>query len=373
MRFTLSSTALSNSLSSLSRVINNKNTMQILNCFLFEIKDGQLVVTASDGENVMTAQIPLDETDGEGSFAVTSRIILDAVRELPEQPLTFEVNPDDYSVRLSYQNGRYEFMAQADEFPRPISLTGNVTTIVMDAGQLQDAISRSLFATAQLDSRPVMNGIYFDLTEGCLAIVATDAQKLVRNRIFNVKSDTPASFILPKKPAQLLKNVLSKDGGDVVIKFDESQAVISYASGEIICRLIDGRYPRYNAVIPKDNPNKLTIDRQAMLSALRRVVPFASESSMLVRLRIERGLLEISSEDIDFSTSAKESIVCDYDGNPMSIGFKGTSLSEIVNNLQSDDIVMQLADPSRSGVVLPSEQPENEEILMLMMPMLLND
>ena len=197
MRFSLSSTALSSSLSSLARVINSKNTMQILDCFLFEIKDGQLVVTASDGENVMTAQIPLDETDGEGSFAITSRIILDAVRELPEQPLVFDLNPDDYSVRLNYQNGLYQFMAQADDFPRPVPLSGNVTTIVMDAGQLQEAISRSLFATAQLDSRPVMNGIYFDLTEGCLAIVATDAQKLVRNRMLTVKSDTPASFILP--------------------------------------------------------------------------------------------------------------------------------------------------------------------------------
>ena len=191
MRFSLSSTALSSSLSSLSRVINSKNTMQILDCFLFEIKDGQLVV----------------KTDGEGSFAITSRIILDAVRELPEQPLVFDLNPDDYSVRLNYQNGLFQFMAQADDFPRPVPLSGNVTTIVMDAGQLQEAISRSLFATAQLDSRPVMNGIYFDLTEGCLAIVATDAQKLVRNRMLTVKSDTPASFILPKKPAQLLKQL----------------------------------------------------------------------------------------------------------------------------------------------------------------------
>ena len=218
-----------------------------------------------------------------------------------------------------------------------------------------------------------MNGIYFDLTEGCLAIVATDAQKLVRNRMLTVKSDTPASFILPKKPAQLLKNVLSKESGDVVIKFDESHAVISYASGVIICRLIDGRYPRYNAVIPKDNPNRLTIDRGALLSALRRVVPFASESSMLVRVRLEAGRIELSSEDIDFSTSAKESLICEYDGQPMSIGFKGSALTEIVNNLQSDDIVMLLADPSRSGLVFPAEQPENEEILMLLMPMLLND
>lgn len=357
----------------LSRVLNSKNTMQILDCLLFEIKDGQLVVTGSDGENVMTSQIPLSETDGEGAFAVQSRIILDAVRELSEQPLTFEVNTDDYSVCVQYQNGQFQFVAQADEFPRPSGLQGEVTTIVMDSTQLQDAISRSLFATAQLDSRPVMNGIYFDLTGECLAIVATDAQKLVRNRMLTVKSDHPASFILPKKPAQLLKNVLGKEGGDVVIKFDQAHAVISYASGTIICRLIDGRYPRYNAVIPESNPNLLTVDRASMLSALRRVVPFASESSMLVRLRIDRGTLELSSEDIDFSISAKERLICEYDGQPMSIGFKGPALAEIVNNLQSESILMKLADASRSGIVLPSEQPENEEVLMLLMPMLLND
>ncbi len=218
-----------------------------------------------------------------------------------------------------------------------------------------------------------MNGIYFDLTPDCLAIVASDGHKLVRNKNFTIKSETPASFILPKKPASLLKNILNSDGGDVVIKFDDRNAEIRFADGTLTCRLIEGRYPNYNSVIPADNPNQLTIDRKALLSALRRVLPFASEASQLIRFHLENGKLEISSEDLDFATSAKESIVCDYTGQNMSIGFKGGSLTEILTNLNSDEVIIQLADPSRAGIIIPATQPENEDVLMLIMPMLLND
>ena len=243
----------------------------------------------------------------------------------------------------------------------------------MGADVLADNITRSLFATAQEELRPVMNGIFFDLTADALAIVATDGHKLVRNKNFNIKSETPASFILPKKPATLLKNVLSKDCGDVNIKFDDSSAEISFANNILRCRLIEGRYPNYNSVIPQDNPNKLTIDRKGLMSALRRVLPFASESSQLVRFRVESGRLELTSEDIDFATSAKESIACEYNGVPLSIGFKGSSMQEVLGNLNCDDIVLALADPSRAGIIVPATQPENEDILMLIMPMLLND
>ena len=218
-----------------------------------------------------------------------------------------------------------------------------------------------------------MNGIYFDLTAESLAIVASDGHKLVRDKNFSIKSDVPAAFILPKKPATLLKNVLSKDGGDVVIKFDARNAEIRFADGTLSCRLIEGRYPNYNSVIPQDNPNQLTVDRKALLGALRRVLPFASESSQLIRFHLESGKLELSSEDIDFATSAKESLVCDYNGQAMNIGFKGSSLSEILSNLESDEVIIKLADPSRAGVIIPVTQPENEDVLMLIMPMLLNE
>ena len=218
-----------------------------------------------------------------------------------------------------------------------------------------------------------MNGIYFDLTADGLAVVASDGHKLVRNKNFNIKSETPAAFILPKKPATLLKNVLGKEQEEVVIKFDDRTAEISFAEGVLTCRLIEGRYPNYNSVIPQGNPNQLTIDRRSLIGALKRVLPFASESSQLVRFHLDAGRLELSSEDIDFATSAKEVVNCEYAGQSMNIGFKGSSLSEILNNLQGDEVIIELADPSRAGIILPAVQPENEDVLMLIMPMLLND
>ena len=339
-----------------------------------DVRNNRLNITASDSENVMQSSLELTQMEGEGSFAVASRTILDALKELPEQPLTIEVDLQNYKITIVYQNGAYNFTGQsADEYPRVKPMEDGANVITLASTVLSDNISRSLFATAQDELRPVMNGIYFDLTPEALAIVASDGHKLVRNKNFSVKSETPAAFILPKKPATLLKNVLSKDGGDVVIKFDERSAEITFAEGMLSCRLIEGRYPNYNSVIPQNNPNQLTVDRKALLGALKRVLPFASESSQLVRFHLEAGKLEISSEDIDFYTSAKENITCEYTGQSMNIGFKGSSLSEILANLEGDEVLMELADPSRAGIIIPSVQPENEDVLMLIMPMLLND
>ena len=374
MRFNLSSTALGSRLLTLSRVINSKNSLPILDCFLFSVHDGQLTVTASDSENVMRGTLNLENCEGEGDFAVNNHTILDAVKELPEQPLSLDVDMGEMKIYITYQNGSYNFpILNADEYPKAQTVSENATTITIDAGILSDNINRSLFATAQDELRPVMNGINFDLQADSLAIVASDGHKLVRNKNFMIKSDIPASFILPKKPATLLKNVLSKDGGDVVIRFDDRSADISFAEGNLSCRLIEGKYPNYNSVIPQDNPNQVTIDRKSLIGALRRVLPFASDSSQLIRFHVAAGLLELRAEDIDFATSAKESVTCEYGGNPMDIGFKGSSMLEILNNLESEDVTIQLADPSRAGIIIPGVQPENEDILMLIMPMLLND
>ncbi len=374
MRFTLSSTALSSKLTMLSKVIMNKNSMPILEGFLFEVNDGLLQLTASDSENVMKSTCQLSENEGNGRFVVNSSTILDAVKELPEQPLTFEVDTVNYVVKVFYQNGMYNFTAQnADEYPQTQPMPTDVTAITFEEGMLLSNISRTIFATAQEQLRPVMNGLYFDITPEYTSIVASDGCKLVRNRCLTVKNEAPAAFILPKKPATLLKNVLSKDGGNVVIKFNDRNAAISFADGELICRLIEGRYPNYNSVIPKDNPNHLRIDRKTFLGALRRVMPFASESSELVKCKVDTGQIEISSEDIDFATSAVETMTCEYDGRPMAIGFKGPVLSDILNNLDCEEVVLELADPSRAGVVVPAEQPEQEEVLMLIMPTLLNE
>ena len=374
MRFNLSSTALGSRLLTLSRVINSKNSLPIVDCFLFSVHDGQLTVTASDSENVMRGTLNLENCEGEGDFAVNNHTILDAVKELPEQPLSLDVDMGEMKIYITYQNGSYNFpILNADEYPKAQTVSENATTITIDAGILSDNVNRSLFATAQDELRPVMNGIYFDLQADSLAIVASDGHKLVRNKNFMIKSDIPASFILPKKPATLLKNVLSKDGGDVVIRFDDRSADISFAEGNLSCRLIEGKYPNYNSVIPQDNPNQVTIDRKSLIGALRRVLPFASDSSQLIRFHVAAGLLELRAEDIDFATSAKESVTCEYGGNPMDIGFKGSSMLEILNNLESEDVTIQLADPSRAGIIIPGVQPENEDILMLIMPMLLND
>ncbi len=374
MKFNLSSTALSSRLLTLSRVPNAKNTISILDCFRFGVHNNQLTITASDNENVMWTVLNLDGCDGEADFCVSSKTIINAVRELPEQPLTIEVNLDEQKIFINYQNGNYDFpIHNAEEWPALTPLDDNATTVTIGADVLLDSISRSLFATAQEELRPVMNGIYFDLTPDCLAIVASDGHKLVRNQILSIKSEQPASFILPKKPATLLKNVLSKEGGDVVVKFDGRAAEVNYGDGVLYCRLIEGRYPNYNSVIPSDNPNLLTIDRRVLLSAVRRMLPFASDTSELIRFHLESGKLELSAQDIDFSTNAKESITCDYTGMTMSIGFKGSSIVEVLNNLDSDSITLQLADPSRPGVIVPDEQPENENITMLAMPMLLEN
>lgn len=374
MRFVLSSSALSSKLNMLSKVISSKNTMPILDCFLFQVDNNVMTITASDSDNVIKSVIDLTESDGNGEFCIPNRVLLDALKELSEQPLTFDIDTTTYAVKVVYQNGLYNFTAQnADEYPRTQSMTDAAHTITIPANVLIDNISRCLFATANDELRPIMNGVYFDLTADSLAIVASDGHKLVRNKNFTIKSETPASFDLPKKPANLLKNILSKEDEEVVIKFDDRNAEIKYADGVLNCRLIDGRYPNYNSVIPTDNPCQVTVDRRALLSALRRVIPFASESSQLVRLHIESGKIEVSSEDMDFATSAKEQIACDYAGNSMSIGFKGSSLMEILSNLSSDQIIIMLADPSRAGIIVPAEQPENEDVLMLIMPMLLND
>jgi DNA polymerase-3 subunit beta len=374
MRFTVSSTALSSKLNALSRVINSKNSLPILADFVFDINNGMLQLTASDSENVMTTQLELTDVDGYGRFAVGNHDLLEAVKGFSEQPLTFDIDQQANIAKISYQNGLFSLPVEsADEFPMAQKVSESAIEIVIPNSLLAENINRTLFATAQDELRPVMNGIYFDLTTECLALVASDGHKLVRNKILTIHSDQPASFILPKKPASLLKNLLGKDGGDVIIRFDERNAQINYGDGELICRLIEGRYPNYNSVIPQNNPNLLTVDRLSLLAALRRVQPFANDSSNLIRFHVEGGTLQLDAEDYDFSKTATERMLCEYNGQPMSIGFKGSSFIEILSNFDCPEVIIQLADPSRAGLVLPSEQPENQDVLMLMMPMLIND
>ena len=373
MKFIVSSTGLFSHLQAISRVINSKNSLPILDCFLLELTDGTLSITASDSETTLTTSIETNEADGDGRFAVNSKTILDALKEIPEQPLTFDVN-ESLEIIVKYQNGKYSLMGQhADEYPQAANLGSNAVHVSLEASVLMNGITRSLFATADDELRPVMNGVYFDITTEDITFVASDGHKLVRNKTFKARGIEKAAFILPKKPATLLKNLLPKEMADVQIDFDDRNAVFTLENYTMTCRLIEGRYPNYNSVIPSNNPHKATIDRAAFMSALKRVSVFSSAASSLIKLRLDMNTIQISGQDIDFSTSAEETLMCQYEGNPMSIGFKSTFLIDILNNMASQEVVLELADPSRAGVLVPVEQNEEEDLLMLLMPMMLND
>jgi len=373
MKFIVSSTGLFSHLQAISRVVNSKNSLPILDCFLLELTDGTLSITASDSETTLTTSIETNEYDGDGKFAVNSKTILDALKEIPEQPLTFEVN-ENMEIVVKYQNGKYSLMGQnADEYPQSPNLGSNAVHVTIGAPILMNGINRALFATADDELRPVMNGVYFDITTEDITFVASDGHKLVRNKTYKARGNEKAAFILPKKPATLLKNLLPKEMGDVQIDFDDRNAVFTLENYSMTCRLIEGRYPNYNSVIPQNNPHKATIDRAAFMSGLKRVSVFSSAASSLIKLRLDMNTIQISGQDIDFSTSAEETMMCQYEGAPMSIGFKSTFLIDILNNISSQEVVMELADPSRAGVIVPIEQDAEEDLLMLLMPMMLND
>lgn len=358
----------------ISRVINAKNSLPILDCFLMELTDGTLSITASDSETTLITSLEVNEYDSDGRFAVSSKTLLDALKEIPEQPLSFDVNMNNMEITVQYQNGKYSLMGQnADEYPQNPTLGDNAANVTIGAPVMMVGINRSLFATADDELHPVLNGIYFDITTENITFVASDGHKLVRNKTFKARGSEKSAFILPKKPATLLKNLLPKEQGDVQISFDNRNAVFTLENYSMICRLIEGRYPNYNSVIPQNNPYKPIIDRAMFVSALKRVSVFSSAGSSLIKIHLDNNRIQISGQDIDFSTSAEETLMCQYEGNPISIGFKSTFLIDILNNISSQEIVMELADPSRAGIIVPVEQAEDEDLLMLLMPMMLND
>lgn len=375
MKFIVSSTGLFSHLQAISRVINSKNTLPILDCFLVELNDGTLSLTASDNETTLSTSIEVNEYDKDGRFAISSKTILDALKEIPEQPLTFDVNLETLEIMVQYQNGKYNLVGQnADEYPQAPALGDSAAELSMSASLLLSGINRTIFATADDELRPVMNGIYFDITPESITFVASDGHKLVKSMTFEAKGSDKAAFILPKKPANILKNLLPKESEDVRVSFDDRNAIFTMEKYYMVCRLIEGRYPNYNSVIPQGNPHRATIDRQMMISALRRVSVFSSQSSSLIKLRFSENLVQVSAQDIDFSTSAEEALICQYTGANMSIGFKSTFLIDILSNMASQDVIFELADPSRAGVIVPAEQEkEKEDVLMLLMPMMLND
>jgi len=374
MKFVISSSSLSARLQTVGRVIIAKNTLPILDCFLFDIKDNRLTITASDNETTVVTWLDLVEADANIRFAVNAKTIQDAIKEIPEQPLDIFVNESSLEITVEYQNGQYNFMGQpADDYPTPPEMTDETCSLTIPAPHLLGGLSRALFAAADDTIRPVMNGAFFDIHDSDVTIVASDGHKLALSTITGTTASAKSSFIMPKKPANLLKSILPKETDDAVIKTNSRNAVVTVSNYTIICRLIEGRYPNYNSVIPKNNPNKATINRPALLAALRRVLIFSNANSALIKMRIEGGRLVISSQDIDFSMSAEESLLCDYAGTPITIGFKGTFLVELLSNIEGEEVEIKLADASRAGVITPATQVENESVLMLLMPMMLSD
>ena len=374
MKFNVSSATLCNRLQTLSRVLASKNSIQILDCILFELQDGKLRLTASDSETTLVSTLDVDEADSNGMFAIKAATIINGLKEISDQPITLDVNPETHEIVIYYQNGRSSFVGQGgEEYPSYPSISDSAQQLTIDANVLLNGISRAIFATAEDEIRPVMNGVFFDITPDSVTFVASDGHKLVRDRSFTTHCEQPASFILPRKPAKTLKDILAKENGDAIVKFDDRNARIELENYTLNCRLIEGRYPNYNSVIPQDNPFRVSVDRVTLIGALRRVLVFASTSTSLVKLRVDQNDLIVSTQDIDFSTSAEEHVLCDYSGTAMSIGFKGPFLVDILNSMSSQEVVLELADPSRAGVIVPAEQEEQEDLLMLLMPMMLNE
>jgi DNA polymerase-3 subunit beta len=375
MKFVVSSTELLSHLQAVSRVISTKNTLPILDNFLFKLESNQLEITASDLESTLVTTMGIENATDEGSIAVPARLLTDTLKEFSEQPLTFEIDLNKLSVIINSENGKFTIVGYSSgEFPQmPTVKPDKKASIELAPDLLLSGISSTLFATADDELRPVMNGVYIELSTDDITFVASDAHKLVRYKRTDAKAAENSSFILPKKPAGLLKNVLPREENNVTIEFDDKNAFFSMTEYRLVCRLVEGNYPSYNSVIPVENPNKLTIDRQEFLNTLRRVSVFSNQASNLVKLQLTGNQVTVSAQDIDFSISAYERIKCQYEGDEMEIGFKSTFLLEILANLASPDVVLELSDPTRAGILLPAEQDnESVDVLMLLMPMMIN-
>jgi len=371
MKFIVSSSQLLKQLQVLGGVINSNNTLPILDNFLFEVSENQLKISASDLETTMSAVVTI-ESDTSGSIAISARLLLDTLKTFPDQPLTFKTDSDSIIEIISDQ-GKYD-MAYfgGDEFPKSVSIPSPSKTII-PSNILATAISKTIFATGNDDLRPVMSGVFFQFSSQNLTFVATDAHKLVKYTRTDVTADKTAEFIMPKKPLNLLKGVLSGEE-DVTIEYNDANAKFTFENFVLICRLIDGKYPNYEAVIPKENPNKLTVDRASFQNSVRRVSIFSSKTTHQIRLKMAGTELNISAEDIDFSNKADERLNCDYQGDDMQIGFNSRFLSEMLSNLSSNEVLIEMSLPNRAGILTPIDgTDEGEQITMLVMPVMLNN
>lgn len=376
MKFVISSGELFKHLQAIGKVISSKNTLPILDNYLFQLEENVLTITASDLETTLITTMMLEEPVGSGSIALDAKRLNEILKEFPEQPLTFEINNDNFKVELKSDKGEYAIMGQnPEDFPQlpdvneEKAFKANLSSDVLNQG-----VTKTLFATADDELRPVMNGIFIEISSDNVIFVASDSHKLVRYTRTDFTADASASLILPKKPASLLRNIIPKGEGTVEFEFDDKNAFFTMSGYKLICRLTEGKYPSYNSVIPSDNPNKLIIDRLEFYNCLKRVSVFSNQASYLIKVAVSNNQVIVSAQDIDYSISGVETLPCQYDGDDMEIGFKSIFLIEILANLSTPDIILEMSDPSRAGLLFPFEgENENEDVLMLIMPMMINN
>lgn len=366
MKFKVSSSALLKQLSGLSGILSSSNALPIIDCFLFQISKNELKITATDLETTMTTSMPIESKDS-GDIAIPARILLDTLKAFPEQPLTFTIDEKKFSVEISSDNGKYKLTGcDATDFPKLAELE-SPSSFDIDAAVLSKIIGKTLFAVGTDDLRPVMTGVFIKIDKDGATFVSTDAQKLVRYKRSDVKSKKEASYIVPRKPLTLLKNIPMN--GKVKVEYSTTNVSFTSNNLQLVSRLIDGKYPNYDAVIPKENPNKMTIGREEFLSSIRRVSVFASKNTNQVKLTIGKDGMNIQAEDLDMSNEASEDVKCGYTGKDIQIGFNSKFLQDILSNIDGDEVVLEMSEPNRAGIVLPKEK--EDDILMLVMPIMI--
>jgi len=372
MIFTVSSSVLLKQLSGINGVITTNPLVPILENFLFEIGEGKLTVTASDLQTSMITELEVDVSES-GSIAVPARILLDTLKNLPEQPVTFTIDEDTYSIEISSDNGQYKLAGEnSTDFPKVPEVKNEGSSVEISCKVLASAINNTIFATCSDELRPAMTGVYLNLSESKTTIVATDGHRLIRYNRTDVTCKDKTELIIPRKALNLLKTSLPSDENTkALMEFNTSNVFFSFHNIRLICRLIDERFPQYENVIPAENENEMVIDRLEFLSSLKRIAIYANKTTHQVRLKISKGELQISAEDLDFSNEAKESLRCEHDGEEIEIGFNARFLIEMLSNLDSERILFKFSDPNRAGLIIPKDQDEEEDILMLLMPVML--
>ena len=373
MKFTVSSSALFSLLSTTGKVISNKNTLPILDFFLMELKDGELKVTTSDLETTFIGSLKVDNVESEGMIAAPAKLLLDSLKEFSEIPLTFDVNDQTWEIKVNWKSGSLSIPgASPVSYPAVPTLAEERIEVTLEVDTLVNGINKTIFATADDELRPVMNGVYINLDTEAVTFVATDAHKLVKHSS-EYACGVQSAFILPKKPATLLRALLAKEESPVQVSFDAKNVTFELENFKLVCRLIEGNYPNYNAVIPASNPNKVIVDRVEFVNGIKRVAVCSNPSTNLIRMDIANNKVNLTAQDIDFSVSANETISCSYDGQPVTIGFKSTFLVEILSNIDTPTVVVELADSTRAGVFKPvSDDQPMMQTLMLLMPMMIN-